>query len=185
MPLGSPLYSATSDHSPAGEMRKMRPNGMSVTYRLPAGSNTGPSRKLSMQAPPLLASAHSERTPVLRKCAGMAEKTWREISRGTVLKYMFVPCCPGAAQWRRLPTYLLGLHIGGFCHLAPQRGVVLDAPGEVSRRNAARLGAHAGQALLHLRAVHALAHLRLQFGYQRRGRAFGRRQAKPVDDLVI
>jgi hypothetical protein len=46
-------------HMPCGSMRKMRPQGMSVTYRLPAPSNTGPSRNESVMVPPRLASAQT------------------------------------------------------------------------------------------------------------------------------
>src|SRR5712692_265173 len=42
-PLGQPSYCTTRSHSCCGEMRKMRPNGMSTIQRLPSRSNDGSS----------------------------------------------------------------------------------------------------------------------------------------------
>src|SRR5262245_48056547 len=78
-PFGQPSYCTTSSHSFCGEMRKIRPNGMSTIQRLPSRSNDGPSRKHSTSAPWRLGSDHAVRL-LLRNCAGMDVNTSALIS---------------------------------------------------------------------------------------------------------
>src|ERR671930_1626928 len=78
-PLGQPSYCTTRSHSFCGEMRKMRPNGMSTIQRLPSRSNDGPSRKHSTSAPWRLGSDQAVRL-LLRNCLGMDVNTSALIS---------------------------------------------------------------------------------------------------------
>src|SRR5262245_28237312 len=78
-PLGQPSYCTTRSHAFCGEMRKMRPNGMSTTQRLPSRSNDGPSRKHSTSAPWRLGSDQAVRL-FLRKCLGRDVNTSALIS---------------------------------------------------------------------------------------------------------
>src|SRR5215831_8230967 len=78
-PLGQPSYCTTRSHSFCGEMRKMRPNGMSTIQRLPSRSNDGPSRKHSTSAPWRLGSDQAVRRR-LRNCWGMDVNTSALIS---------------------------------------------------------------------------------------------------------
>src|SRR5262249_48644928 len=73
-PLGQPSYSVTSVQSPPGDTRKIRPNGMSTTKRLPARSKLGPSRKQSTASPRRLASAQAVLTR-RRYLSGRRENT--------------------------------------------------------------------------------------------------------------
>eukprot|EP01022_Parablepharisma_sp_SALTPOND_P029698 TRINITY_DN743_c1_g4_i1.p1 TRINITY_DN743_c1_g4~~TRINITY_DN743_c1_g4_i1.p1 ORF type:complete len:1335 (-),score=475.41 TRINITY_DN743_c1_g4_i1:5534-9538(-) len=97
-PLGQPSYSVTSSHWPSGEMRKMRPYGMSVTYRRPWRSKDGPSRKESIGRPPRLASPQAFFLG-LRKCSGRRVKTVVSTTGGGAKKLMLFPwrwSCPRA-----------------------------------------------------------------------------------------
>src|SRR5262244_2955782 len=78
-PLGQPSYCTTRSHSFCGEMRKMRPNGISTIQRLPSRSNDGPSRKHSTSAPWRLGSDQAVRR-LLRNCLGMDVNTSALIS---------------------------------------------------------------------------------------------------------
>src|SRR5919197_1571669 len=78
-PLGQPSYCTTRSHSCCGEMRKMRPNGMSTIQRLPSRSNDGPSRKHSTSAPWRFGSDQAVRR-LLRNCVGMDVNTSALIS---------------------------------------------------------------------------------------------------------
>src|SRR5712692_6438493 len=78
-PLGQPSYCTTRSHSFCGEMRKIRPNGMSTIQRLPSRSNDGPSRKHSTSAPWRLGSDQAVRR-LLRNCGGMDVNTSALIS---------------------------------------------------------------------------------------------------------
>src|SRR5215475_3766616 len=78
-PLGQPPYCTTRSHSFCGEIRKMRPNGMSTIQRLPSRSNEGPSRKHSTSAPWRLGSDQAVRL-FLRNCWGMDVNTSALIS---------------------------------------------------------------------------------------------------------
>src|SRR6266446_1629967 len=80
-PLGQPSYCTTRSHSCCGEIRKMRPNGMSTIQRLPSRSNDGPSRKHSISAPWRLGSDQAVRL-LLRNCLGSDVKTSALISSG-------------------------------------------------------------------------------------------------------
>src|SRR5215831_5137144 len=73
-PLGQPSYCTTRSHAPCGEMRKIRPNGMSTIHRLPSRSNDGPSRKHSTSAPWRFGSDQAVRL-LLRNCGGMDVNT--------------------------------------------------------------------------------------------------------------
>src|SRR5262249_3539207 len=76
---GQPSYWTTSCHSFFGEIRKMRPKGMSTIHRLPSRSNDGPSRKHSTSAPWRLGSDQAVRL-LLRNCVGMDVNTSALIS---------------------------------------------------------------------------------------------------------
>src|SRR6266571_8152464 len=78
-PLGQPSYCTTRSHSFCGEMRKMRPNGMSTIQRLPSRSNDGPSRKHSTSALWRFGSDQAVRL-LLRNCAGRDVNTSALIS---------------------------------------------------------------------------------------------------------
>src|SRR4029453_12800185 len=80
-PLGQPSYCTTRSHSFCGEMRKMRPNGMSTIQRLPSRSNDGPSRKHSTSAPWRLGSDQAVRL-LWRNCLGRDVNTSALISSG-------------------------------------------------------------------------------------------------------
>src|SRR4030095_1481558 len=80
-PLGQPSYCTMRSHSCCGEMRKMRPNGMSTIQRLPSRSNDGPSRKHSTAAPWRLGSDQAVRL-LLRNFLGIDVKTSALISSG-------------------------------------------------------------------------------------------------------
>src|SRR5262244_2610089 len=78
-PLGQPSYCTTRSHAPCGEMRKMRPNGISTIHRLPSRSNDGPSRKHSTSAPCRFGSDQAVRL-LLRNLVGMDVNTSALIS---------------------------------------------------------------------------------------------------------
>src|SRR5262249_23424584 len=80
-PLGQPSYCTTRSHSFCGEIRNIRPNGMSTIQRLPSRSNDGPSRKHSTSAPWRLGSDQAVRI-LLPDCLGMDVKTSALISSG-------------------------------------------------------------------------------------------------------
>src|SRR5260221_12430867 len=126
MPFGHPSYSAASVHSSAGVILKMRPYGMSVTNRLPARSNAGPSRKLSISLPGLFASHHSVRR-LRRKESGRRVSTRASITCGAVKERFHMAA---------ILTGLLGLHARAAREPAPaHRLLAHDLP--------ARLGRHA------------------------------------------
>src|SRR4029453_646773 len=80
-PLGQPSYCTTRSHSFCGEIRKIRPNGMSTIQRLPSRSNDGPSRKHSTSTPWRLGSDQAVRL-LLRNFLGIDVKTSALISSG-------------------------------------------------------------------------------------------------------
>src|ERR1051325_2312602 len=51
-PFGCPSYSQATVILPSGAILKSRPQGMSVTQRLPSRSKDGPSRKVGAGSPP-------------------------------------------------------------------------------------------------------------------------------------
>src|SRR4051795_844676 len=75
MPLGSPSYSAKTSKLPFLSMRKILPNARSTTYRLPARSNDGPSRKQPAGVGLLPAAMRSALEPLLRRFAGTSANT--------------------------------------------------------------------------------------------------------------
>src|SRR4029450_2620259 len=78
-PLGQPASGTTRSHSFCGEIRKIRPNGMSTIQRLASRSNDGPSRKHSTSTPWRLGSDQAVRL-LLRNFLGMDVKTSALIS---------------------------------------------------------------------------------------------------------
>lgn len=75
LPVGSPSYSTTSSQLPCGSIRKMRPHSMSVTKRLPASSNTGPSRNESPDTPSRFARAQEVSSPLRLNFSGIRVNT--------------------------------------------------------------------------------------------------------------
>src|SRR5690349_13455733 len=144
MPLGQPSYSATSDHSSVGEMRKMRPKGMSTTYRLPARSNDGPSRKLSIGSPGLFASPHSVRL-LRRNESGSRVRTRASMTSGG-LKSRF-----------HIASVQLDSRIAHG--RAPLRVLGAEEFRELLRRAAERRAAFVAQLLLHVLRLGRLVHL--------------------------
>src|SRR6186713_1564881 len=81
-PFGSPSYSAATLTSPLGVILKIRPHGMSVTYRFPARSNEGPSRKFGVGAPCSCVSTQIDVRPLKANLSGIRAKTFGVIDAG-------------------------------------------------------------------------------------------------------
>src|SRR5690349_13952785 len=144
---------------------------MSVTYRFPARSNAGPSRKLSITWPGLLASTQSVRRGVRNAWGRRVSTRASMISGGWKLRFHM-------AAWS--PVGSVGLHARGLDHLAPGLGLTVNELAEVGRGQAARAGALLRKALREVRRCQRLLHLGLQLVDDRLRRALGRRDAEPV-----
>src|SRR5215470_2645934 len=174
MPFGSPSNSATSSQLPAASMRKTRPYGMSVTYRLPCPSDTGPSRNESVSAPLRFASAHGVRAPRRRNFSGITANTSISRTAGGAMKCMEEP----------QSAILLAFDVRLLCNASPAAAFVLDQAAEAGRVEVAGLATHCGDELLHVRRRKRLLHFRVQPRDHVAGRALGRCEPRPVDDAV-
>src|SRR5574343_97587 len=174
MPLGHPPVLATSCQSPPVVILKIRPCGMSVTYRLPALSKDGPSRKQSTTWPGLLASAQSLRTE-RRKASGMRVHTRASITSGGVkLRFHMVDS-----------LFLFGLHTRCVNQFTPTLRFIPNRFLEVWDWNAAWFSALLGKAFEQVWRRKCLFHLSLKLVDDWLGGAFRRGNAKPVGRIEI
>src|SRR6266852_4021069 len=74
-PLGSPSYSNASVSLPSGVILNSRPQGMSVTQRLPSRSKDGPSRNDGVAAPSRSMSTHGDVRSARDSDSGTRAKT--------------------------------------------------------------------------------------------------------------